>query len=161
VGWDWVHLVRRPLIGLLYRMIDDDECGAVGGMRLGKGNRSTQRKPAPVSFWPQQIPHDLTWARTRTAAVGSRRLTAQSCYNYSVFQTLHNDGASVAVTFQSYIQIVPCSNVGLGYWICLKMFIIRWVSQWDCWSYIVKQPTRTSVVIVYSQLWFSYLIPSV
>jgi hypothetical protein len=23
-----------------------------------------------------QIPHDLTWARTRAAAVGSRRLTA-------------------------------------------------------------------------------------
>jgi hypothetical protein len=31
VGWDWVHLVRGPLFGLLYqfRMIDD-ECGAVG-----------------------------------------------------------------------------------------------------------------------------------
>jgi hypothetical protein len=24
----------------------DDECGAVGGMRIGKGNRSTRRKPA-------------------------------------------------------------------------------------------------------------------
>jgi hypothetical protein len=34
--WHCVHLVRRPLIGLLYqpRMIDD-ECGAVGGMRIG------------------------------------------------------------------------------------------------------------------------------
>jgi hypothetical protein len=32
VTWDWVHLVRRPLFGLLYqsRMLDDDECGAVG-----------------------------------------------------------------------------------------------------------------------------------
>jgi hypothetical protein len=26
---------------------DDDECGAVGGMRIGRGNRSTRRKPAP------------------------------------------------------------------------------------------------------------------
>jgi hypothetical protein len=26
----------------------DDECGAVGEMRIGKGNRSTWRKPAPV-----------------------------------------------------------------------------------------------------------------
>jgi hypothetical protein len=37
LGWgeNWVHLVRRPLIGLLYqpRMIVD-ECGAVGGMRI-------------------------------------------------------------------------------------------------------------------------------
>jgi hypothetical protein len=59
VGWDWVHSVRRPLIGLLYqlRMIDDDECGAVGGMRICRGNRSTWRKPAPVPLCPPQIPH--------------------------------------------------------------------------------------------------------
>jgi hypothetical protein len=53
-------------------MIDDDDCGAVGGMRIGRGNRSTRRKPAPVPLCPLQIPHDLTWARTRAAAVGSR-----------------------------------------------------------------------------------------
>jgi hypothetical protein len=35
-------------VGLLYqpKMIDDDY-GAVGGMRIGRGNRSTRRKPAP------------------------------------------------------------------------------------------------------------------
>jgi hypothetical protein len=70
--------VRRPLIGQLYqpRMIDDDECGAVGGMRVGRGNRSTRRQPAPLPPCPPQIPHDLTWVRTRAAAVGNRRLTA-------------------------------------------------------------------------------------
>jgi hypothetical protein len=37
VGWDWVHLVRRPLIGLLYQLrMTDDECGTVGGMRIGR-----------------------------------------------------------------------------------------------------------------------------
>jgi hypothetical protein len=74
VGWDWVHLVLRPLTGILHqpRMIDDDECEAVGGMRIGRGNRSTRRKPAPVPL----CPHDLTWDRTQVAAVGSRRLTA-------------------------------------------------------------------------------------
>jgi hypothetical protein len=35
------------------------------------GNRSTQRKPALVPLCPPQIPHDLTWAWTRSAAVGS------------------------------------------------------------------------------------------
>jgi hypothetical protein len=76
--WDSVHLVRRPLICLLLqpRMIDDDECGAVGWMRIGRGNRSIQIKSAQVPLRPPQIPHDLTWARTRPAAVGSRRLTA-------------------------------------------------------------------------------------
>jgi hypothetical protein len=49
MGWDWVHLVLRPLFGLLYqpRMIDDGECGAVGGMRIGGGIRSTRRKSVP------------------------------------------------------------------------------------------------------------------
>jgi hypothetical protein len=54
----------------------DDEFGVVGGMRVGRGNRSTRRKPAPVPLCPPQIPHDPTWDRTRAAAVGSRRLTA-------------------------------------------------------------------------------------
>jgi hypothetical protein len=40
-------------------MINDDY-GAVGGMRIGRGNRSTRRKPAPVPLCPPQIPHDLT-----------------------------------------------------------------------------------------------------
>jgi hypothetical protein len=59
-------------VGLLYqpRMIDDDDYGAVGGMRIGRGNRSTRRKPAPLPLCPLQIPHDLTWDRTRPAAVG-------------------------------------------------------------------------------------------
>jgi hypothetical protein len=47
-------------VGLLHqsRMIDDDY-GAVGGMRIGRGNRSTRRKPAPVPLCPPQFPHDL------------------------------------------------------------------------------------------------------
>jgi hypothetical protein len=77
MGWDWVCLVLRPLFGLLYQpQMIDDECGAVGGMRFGRGNRSTWRKPAPVALCSPQIPHDLTRARTRAAAVGSQRLTS-------------------------------------------------------------------------------------
>jgi hypothetical protein len=49
-------------------MIDD--CGAIG-MWIGRGNRNTWRKPTPVPLCPPQIPHDLTRARTRAAAVGS------------------------------------------------------------------------------------------
>jgi hypothetical protein len=40
-------------------MIDDDDCGAVGGVRIGRGNRSTRRKPAPVPVRPPQI--NPTW----------------------------------------------------------------------------------------------------
>jgi hypothetical protein len=78
MGLDWVHFVRRPLIGLSYqpRVIDDDdERGTVYGMRIGRGNQSVRRKPAPVPLCPPQILHGLTWDRTRAAKVGSRRLT--------------------------------------------------------------------------------------
>jgi hypothetical protein len=76
IPWGGVHSARRPLIGLLYqpRMMDYDECGAVGGMRLGRGNRSTRRKPAPVPLRPPQILYDLTWDRTWAAADAIRRL---------------------------------------------------------------------------------------
>jgi hypothetical protein len=43
------------------------DCGAVGGMRIGRGNRNTRRKPASVPLCPPQIPHDLTQVRTREA----------------------------------------------------------------------------------------------
>jgi hypothetical protein len=64
--------------GLLYQpqMIDDGDCGEIGGMNIGRGNRSTRRKPGPVPLCPPQIPHDQTRARTRAAALGSQRLTA-------------------------------------------------------------------------------------
>jgi hypothetical protein len=64
--------------GVLYKpqMIDEDDCGATGGIMIGRGNRSTRRKPAPAPFCPPQIPHDQTRARTRATAVGSQRLTA-------------------------------------------------------------------------------------
>jgi hypothetical protein len=60
--------------GLLYKpqMIDEGDCGAIGGMKIGRGNQSTQRKPAPAPLCPPQILHD----QTRAAAVGSQRLTA-------------------------------------------------------------------------------------
>jgi hypothetical protein len=72
-------LLCRPLTGLLYQFRtsddddnDDDECGAIGGIKIGRGNRSTGKKPTPVPLCPPQIPHDLTQVRTRAAAVGNR-----------------------------------------------------------------------------------------
>jgi hypothetical protein len=56
-------------------MMDGDERGAIGGV-IGKGNRSTRRKPSPVPPCPPQIPHDLARARTRADPVGSLLLTA-------------------------------------------------------------------------------------
>jgi hypothetical protein len=57
-------------------MLDDGDCGAICGMKIGRENRSTRKKPAPAPLCPPQIPHDQNRARTRAAAVGSQRLAA-------------------------------------------------------------------------------------
>jgi hypothetical protein len=53
----------------------DYDDGEIGGMMIGRGNRSTRRKPAPVPLCPPQTPH-AALKRTRAAEVGSQRLTA-------------------------------------------------------------------------------------
>jgi hypothetical protein len=64
--------------GLLYQpqVIDDGDYEAIGGMKIRRGNQSTRSKPVPAPFCPSQIPHNLTWDRAWSAAVGSRRLSA-------------------------------------------------------------------------------------
>jgi hypothetical protein len=53
-------LGNAATIGLLYqpRMIGDDDCKEIGGIKIERGNRSTLRKPAPAPLCPPQIPHD-------------------------------------------------------------------------------------------------------
>jgi hypothetical protein len=63
VGWDWVHLADQPQFGLLYQpWMIGNECGAVGGMRNGRGNQSILRKPAPVPGSQQLAASALAWA---------------------------------------------------------------------------------------------------
>jgi hypothetical protein len=40
----------------------DYDDGEFGGMKIGKGSRSTGRKPVPAPLCPPQIPIDHTWA---------------------------------------------------------------------------------------------------
>jgi hypothetical protein len=37
----------------------DYDDGEIGGMMIGRGNRSTRRKPAPAPLCPPQTPHAL------------------------------------------------------------------------------------------------------
>jgi hypothetical protein len=48
----------------------------IGGM-IGRGNRRSRRKPAPMPLCPPQTSHAAR-TRTRAAAVGSQRLTASA-----------------------------------------------------------------------------------
>jgi hypothetical protein len=97
--WDWFKYIKKyyffiiilsgvrlgPLgtaatSGLLYQpqMIGEGDCGAIGGMKIGRRNRSTRRKSALAPLCPPKNPHYQTRARTWTTAVESQRLTAWS-----------------------------------------------------------------------------------
>jgi hypothetical protein len=82
---------------------DDDDYGAVGGMRIGRGNRSTRRKPALVPLCPPQIPHDLTWDRTRAAALG----------------------ASLSNKIKNLQGVYPILKKSLQF-VCVNNFLISW-----------------------------------
>jgi hypothetical protein len=69
-----VHSTLRPLNGPIVSAPGDYDNGEIGGM-IGRGNRSTRRKPAPVPLCPPQTPHAAR-TQTRAAEVGSQRLTA-------------------------------------------------------------------------------------
>jgi hypothetical protein len=73
-------LGTAAITGLLYqpRMIGDGDCGAIGGMKIGRGNRSTRRKPAPAPLLPQQITHDLPGHRNGKPA--TNRLSYGATY---------------------------------------------------------------------------------
>jgi hypothetical protein len=88
VSWGGVRLsplgtsaTVRPIVPAS----DDDECGAVGGMRIGRGNRSTRRKPDPVQLCPPQIPHGLTWNPGRR---GGKPRTNRLSYDTAIETTL-------------------------------------------------------------------------
>jgi hypothetical protein len=101
--------------GLLYQpqMIGGDDCGAIGGIEIRRGNQSAGRKPAPVPFCSPQIPHDLTWARNRATAVKSARLTARvmawptyslycrNSYPHSAFAKQENNNLELLKTIKT------------------------------------------------------------
>jgi hypothetical protein len=63
-------VTNRPIVPATGDYDDGEICGMIG-----RGNRSTRRKRAPVPLCPPQTPHAAR-KRTRVAAMGSQRLTA-------------------------------------------------------------------------------------
>jgi hypothetical protein len=64
-------------------MIDEGDCGAIGGIKIGRGNRSTRTKPTPAPLCPPQIPHDQTRARApgrRGGKLATNRLSYGAAY---------------------------------------------------------------------------------
>jgi hypothetical protein len=82
-------------------MIDEDDCRAIGGMKIGRGNRSTRRKPAPAPLCPPQIPHDQTRARTPGRFGGK---PATNCLSYGA--ALMFDVLLCVLPFKLYILTI-------------------------------------------------------
>jgi hypothetical protein len=74
-GWNQGPLDTAATYWPIVSASGDYDNGEIGGM-VGRGNRSTRRKPAPVPLCSPQIPHAVR-TRTRAAAVGSQHLTAE------------------------------------------------------------------------------------
>jgi hypothetical protein len=74
-GMEWSPKLPRPLLHQPRMKMDDDERGAIVGMRIVMGNKSNRRKPSSLPLCPPQIPHYITWAPTLAASVGSQPLT--------------------------------------------------------------------------------------
>jgi hypothetical protein len=113
-------------VGLLYqpRMIEDDDYGAVGGIRIGRGNRSTRRKPAPVPLCPPQVPHDLgSNPGRRSGKPATNRLSygkanqwhnCRQCYCYCHVTEWRQTGFGLMIGFIGFIiQLVTTSHKSL------------------------------------------------
>jgi hypothetical protein len=91
-------------------MIDEGDCGAIGGMKIGRGNRSTRRNLPQRHFVHHKVPHDQTRARTRAAAVGSQRLTAWAMARSYIpawsWRTFNSDANLFTLLFSWILQCV-------------------------------------------------------
>jgi hypothetical protein len=74
-GWNQGPLETAATWWPIVSAPGDYDNGEIGGM-IGRGNRSTRRKPTPEPLCPPQTPNAAR-TRTRAAAVGSQRLTAE------------------------------------------------------------------------------------
>jgi hypothetical protein len=87
VGWDWVSWYCGHYWPTVQpQMIGDGDCGEIGGIKSGRGNRSTRRKPAPAPLCSPEIPHDWT-PGSKSGRRGGKPVTNR--FSYGVAFILH------------------------------------------------------------------------
>jgi hypothetical protein len=64
------------------RMIDEYE--PFDSTKIGRGSRSTRRKPVPVTLYPAKLPHDLNWDLTRGEKL------ATNCLSYDTTRSQYH-----------------------------------------------------------------------
>jgi hypothetical protein len=152
VGWQWVHLVRRPLFGLLYQPRMIDECGAVGGIRICRGNRRTRRKSAPVPLGPPQIPHDLGSNRGRR---GGKPATNRPSYGTAFNLKVTCLFMKFAYFYSNHVRRSPRRKPEISTKTFLPSFFYYW-SSWIHVFYIPPKAVRISKYSLVTQFYVQY-----
>jgi hypothetical protein len=95
-------LVLRPLWPIVQTpMIDEMIFGAIGGMKIGRGNRSTRMKPTPAPLCP---PQNTTWqTRSRTPdRSGGKPATNRLSYGATFFSPISSPLTTRRVTVKVF-----------------------------------------------------------
>jgi hypothetical protein len=109
VGWDWVHLVRRPLTGLLYQpRTIDEECWAVGNENW-QGKPKYSEKTCPSFTLPITNP---TWldVGSNTGRRGGKPATNRLSYGTAWHLPLNLLLITInlqQLTIDDYLRLVP------------------------------------------------------
>jgi hypothetical protein len=109
---------------------DDDECGAVGVM-ISRGHWSSRRKYASVPLCPQQIQHNLSWARTRAAALGNRRLTARATLRPNWITAIRVIWDTVSICWDSVVSIPLKGRDYNDALVSLLAFSLEWTDRFS------------------------------
>jgi hypothetical protein len=89
-----------------------NECGAGGGMKTGRGNRTTRIKHAPSHSVHQQIPHDLVWDRTQTGKPATNRLSCGTVLHGDTYLAVLFIVTAVRTLQSSTVHLhCPCASV--------------------------------------------------
>jgi hypothetical protein len=107
-----------------------NECGAIGRMRIGRGNRSTLRIPGLLPLRTPQIPHDLTWDRIQDRH--HSRINAITNLDFtSILLRLHLIYKSVSeFSFFAWLNAPSRSKIGLHKLIWTNIYLkstVFWV----------------------------------
>jgi hypothetical protein len=136
--------------------------GAIGGMKIGRGNRSTRRKPTPVPLCPPQNPTWQTRSRTLDRS-GGKPATNRLSYGAAVFSPIssplktHRFTVEVFDPASTRVFLILCSMINLWqfsqyrnyamgqktwvwFMIMVEIFILATVSRLALWFYSATYP---------------------
>jgi hypothetical protein len=82
-------------------MIDEDDFWSIGGMKTGRGNRSTRRKPTPAPLCPPQNPTWQTRSRTPNRSNG-KPATNRLSYGAAFFSPILSPLTTRRVTVEVF-----------------------------------------------------------